>query len=221
MGRRYAVHGRRRALHLRVRNEPGRRVDQRRRSTPGSSGSRSVDDYTVTIHFEDVNSGLVAAVRRRPGHDHPPPHLRRLQRRQRPGRARQPHAIGTGPYRVVEYRTEDVLLIGEDAVETIRIIYEPNPYYREPDKPFFRVELQGGGGDAAYAGQVVVDDLADFSWNVQGDESLFHALEARRPRQGARLRRAHSPSGSCSTSPTRTPRRPRASARAWSSRTRS
>jgi peptide/nickel transport system substrate-binding protein len=87
--------------------------------------------------------------------------------------------VGTGPFRVVDYRTEDVLLIGEDAVETIRIIYELNPFYREHDKPFFsRVELQGGGGDAAYAGQVVMDGSVDYSWNVQGDETLFQAIEA-------------------------------------------
>ena len=54
-------------------------------------------------------------------------------------------AIGTGAYFVSEYRKEDVLIIGGNAVSTVKIIYEINPYYRELDKPFFRnVELQAG-----------------------------------------------------------------------------
>src|SRR5688572_20829408 len=46
-------------------------------------------------------------------------------------------AIGTGPYFVSEYRKEDVLIIGGNAVSTVKIIYEINPYYRDADKPFF------------------------------------------------------------------------------------
>jgi peptide/nickel transport system substrate-binding protein len=138
-----------------------------------------VDDHTVTVHFRDVTpdwslpfvgvQGMIIPRHIFAEYDGP-------EAQDAPANLAP---IGTGPFRVVEYRTEDVLLIGEDAVDTIRIIYEPNPFYREPDKPFFgRVEVQGGGGDAAYAGQVVMDDRADFSWNVQGDEALFGAIEA-------------------------------------------
>ncbi len=50
--------------------------------------------------------------------------------------------VGTGPYRGVEFNTEDILIVGEDVVNTIRIVFEPNPHFRESDKPYFRlVEL--------------------------------------------------------------------------------
>jgi peptide/nickel transport system substrate-binding protein len=87
--------------------------------------------------------------------------------------------VGTGPYRVVEFNKEDVLIIGEDTVNTVKIIYEPNPFFRESDKPFFsRVELQGGGGDAVMAAQTVEDRLADFGWNVVVGEEVLAKLEA-------------------------------------------
>jgi peptide/nickel transport system substrate-binding protein len=87
--------------------------------------------------------------------------------------------VGTGPYRVVEFSTEDVLVIGEDAVETIKIVYEVNPFFRGPNKPSFgRVELQGGGGDAAFATQAVQDGLADYAWNAQLDDATLEQLEA-------------------------------------------
>jgi peptide/nickel transport system substrate-binding protein len=53
-------------------------------------------------------------------------------------------AVGTGPYRVVDFVNEDILLIGNDVVTTTRVSFEPNPYYRDPDKPYFsRLEVQG------------------------------------------------------------------------------
>ena len=88
------------------------------------------------------------------------------------------HAIGTGPYFVDEYRKEDVLIIGGNAVSTVRIIYDVNPYYRDPDKPFFnRVELQGGG-DLNLAGQASKEGLVDFTWNITLPESTLVDIES-------------------------------------------
>lgn len=88
--------------------------------------------------------------------------------------------VGTGPYRGVEFKTEDILIVGEDAVNTIRIVYEPNPYFREPGKPRFRrIELAGGGGDAVVAANAVRDGLVDFAWNLQVDEETLTEMEAR------------------------------------------
>ena len=138
-----------------------------------------VDDYTATIHFKKPNPSWSLPFVGVQGMIIPRHIFADFNGANAADAPANLNAIGTGPYKVVEYRTENVLLIGDDAVETIRIIYEPNEFYREPDKPFFsRVELQGGGGDAAYAGQVVVEDLADFSWNVQGDEAYFTEIEA-------------------------------------------
>jgi peptide/nickel transport system substrate-binding protein len=87
-------------------------------------------------------------------------------------------AIGTGPYFVSEYRKEDVLIIGGNAVSTVKIIYEINPYYREADKPFFRrVELQGGG-DLNLAGQAAREAAVDFAWNLALPEETLADIES-------------------------------------------
>jgi peptide/nickel transport system substrate-binding protein len=87
-------------------------------------------------------------------------------------------AIGTGPYFVSEYRKEDVLIIGGNAVSTVKIIYEINPYFREPDKPFFsKVELQGGG-DLNLAGQASKEGTVDFAWNLALPEDTLVGIES-------------------------------------------
>ncbi|MEW5956264.1 MAG: peptide ABC transporter substrate-binding protein [Chloroflexota bacterium] len=134
-----------------------------------------VDDQTVTLHFKEVNPawtlpfvgvrGMILprhifAASNGPNAQAAPANLA---------------PVGTGPYRFVEFKKEDMLIIGEDAVNTVKIIYEPNPFFRETDKPFFnRLELQGGG-DAMVAAQAVFqNNQVDFAWNMQGvdDETL-------------------------------------------------
>ena len=87
-------------------------------------------------------------------------------------------AIGTGPYQVSEFNEEDILIIGEDIVSTVKIIYRKNERFREPEKPYFNtVILQGGGGDAVVAAQVMERGLADYAWNLQVDESTLKRME--------------------------------------------
>jgi peptide/nickel transport system substrate-binding protein len=87
-------------------------------------------------------------------------------------------AVGTGPYFVSEYRKEDVLIIGGNAVSTVKIIYKINPYYREPNKPFFRqLELQGGG-DLNLAGQAAKEGSVDFAWNLALPEETLVDIES-------------------------------------------
>jgi len=87
-------------------------------------------------------------------------------------------AVGTGAYFVSEYRKEDVLIIGGNAVSTVKIIYEINPYYREPNKPFFsKVELQGGG-DLNLAGQASKEGAVDFAWNLALPEDTLVDIES-------------------------------------------
>ncbi len=87
--------------------------------------------------------------------------------------------VGTGPYRGLEFREEDILIIGEDAVSTVKVIFEANPFFRETGKPFFkRVELRGGGGDAVFAAKAVEKGLADYAWNLQVDEKVLAEMEA-------------------------------------------
>ena len=64
--------------------------------------------------------------------------------------------IGTGPFRVVEFRPNDVITM------------EANPNYREPDKPAFATLTFKGGGDAAAAGRAVMETGEfDYAWNLQ------------------------------------------------------
>jgi peptide/nickel transport system substrate-binding protein len=87
-------------------------------------------------------------------------------------------AIGTGPYYVSEFRNEDVLIIGGNAVTTNKIIYEINPYYRDPNKPFFsKVELSGGG-DLDTAVEAGKDGLADYVWNIAVPEETLVDVES-------------------------------------------
>jgi peptide/nickel transport system substrate-binding protein len=88
-------------------------------------------------------------------------------------------AVGTGPYCVKDFKEEDILIIGDDIVSTIKISYKPNPYFREPHKPYFsKVELQGGGGDAIIAARAVQSGLADYAWNLQVDNEALAQIEA-------------------------------------------
>lgn len=87
-------------------------------------------------------------------------------------------AVGTGAYFVSEYRREDVLIIGGNAVSTVKIIYDVNPYYRDPNKPFFgKVELRGGG-DLNLVGQASKEGTVDFTWNLALAEETLVDIES-------------------------------------------
>jgi peptide/nickel transport system substrate-binding protein len=87
-------------------------------------------------------------------------------------------AMGTGPYYVSEFRNEDVLIIGGNAVTTNKIIYEINPYYRDPNKPFFsKVELSGGG-DLDAAVEAGTGGLFDYVWNIAIPEEKLVDVES-------------------------------------------
>jgi peptide/nickel transport system substrate-binding protein len=64
--------------------------------------------------------------------------------------------IGTGPFRVTEFRPNDVISL------------EANPNYRDPAKPAFATMTFKGGGDAAAAGRAVLETGEfDYAWNLQ------------------------------------------------------
>lgn len=138
-----------------------------------------LDDYTVKVNFKDVSPawaipfvgvrGMII-----------PRHV--FQDYAGSNYAEAPAnrmAVGTGPYRVVDFVTEDILIISGNAVNTTRVVYEPNPFYRDPSKPYFsRIEVQGGGGDANFAAQALLDGLTDYSWTVIAKDQLLAQLEA-------------------------------------------
>jgi len=64
--------------------------------------------------------------------------------------------IGTGPFRVVDFRTNDVIQM------------QANPNYRDPAKPHFATATVKGGGDAAAAARAVLETGEfDYAWNLQ------------------------------------------------------
>ncbi len=76
--------------------------------------------------------------------------------------------IGTGPFRVTEFRPNDVITM------------EANPNYRDPDKPAFATLTFKGGGDAEAAGRSVLETGEfDYAWNLQLAPDVLAAMEAK------------------------------------------
>ena len=79
--------------------------------------------------------------------------------------------VGTGPYKMVEFKPGDVAL------------YELNPHYHVPNRPFFDVVELKGGGDAASAARAVIQTGEfDYAWNLQVEKDVLERIE----RQGTR-----------------------------------
>jgi peptide/nickel transport system substrate-binding protein len=137
-----------------------------------------IDDYTVKINFKDVNPAWFTPFVGPQGTILPRHVFADYNGANAADAPANLAPVGTGPYRVVDYIKEDVIIVGGSAVNTIKIIYEPNPYFRDPDQPFFsRVELQGGG-DANVAAQAIRDGLADFAWNLVVEESILSQIDS-------------------------------------------
>jgi peptide/nickel transport system substrate-binding protein len=81
--------------------------------------------------------------------------------------------VGTGPYKMVEFKPGDVAL------------YELNANYHVRNRPFFDlVELKGGGDAASAARAVIQTGEFDFAWNLQVEKDVLERIE----RQGTRGR---------------------------------
>ena len=75
--------------------------------------------------------------------------------------------IGTGPFKVVEFRPNDV------------ITYEANENYRDPSKPAFATVTFKGGGDATAAGRAVMETGEfDYAWNLQLAPDVIAQMES-------------------------------------------
>ena len=74
--------------------------------------------------------------------------------------------VGTGPYKIVDFKPGDVAL------------YEINPHYHVPNRPFFdMVELKGGGDAASAARAVIQTGEFDFAWNLQVEKDVLERIE--------------------------------------------
>lgn len=75
-----------------------------------------------------------------------------------------PH--GTGPFRVKDFKANDV------------VVYEANPYYRDPNKPAFATLTLKGGGDAASAARSVLETGEfDYAWNLLIEPEILATME--------------------------------------------
>ncbi|SEM84086.1 peptide/nickel transport system substrate-binding protein [Loktanella fryxellensis] len=73
--------------------------------------------------------------------------------------------IGTGPFVVTDFRTNDVIQL------------EANPNYRDPSKPAFATVTFKGGGDAEAAGRAVMQTGEyDYAWNLQLAPDVIAAM---------------------------------------------
>jgi peptide/nickel transport system substrate-binding protein len=134
------------------------------------------DPYTVRVDFGKPTPGWVLPFVGLQGMILP---KHRFQGYDGPRFSANTQPVGTGPYSVVSFSEEDQLIIGDSVIPTIKIIYQPNPYFREADKPFFsRVELQGGADAGVAARAVLHNNVADYAWNTQASGALLDELAA-------------------------------------------
>jgi peptide/nickel transport system substrate-binding protein len=74
--------------------------------------------------------------------------------------------IGTGPFKVIEFRPNDVITL------------EANDNYRVASKPAFATMTFKGGGDAAAAGRAVLETGEfDYAWNLQLAPDVIAKME--------------------------------------------
>lgn len=75
--------------------------------------------------------------------------------------------IGTGAFRVTEFRPNDVISL------------EANPNYRDPAKPAFATVTLKGGGDATGAGRSVLETGEfDYAWNLQLAPDVLKSMQS-------------------------------------------
>jgi peptide/nickel transport system substrate-binding protein len=74
--------------------------------------------------------------------------------------------VGTGPYRIIDFKPGDVAL------------YEINPHYHIPNRPFFdMVELKGGGNSTSAARAVIQIGEFDFASHILMDKDSRERLK--------------------------------------------
>ena len=75
--------------------------------------------------------------------------------------------VGTGPYRIVEFRPGDM------------VRGEANPNYHIPNRPHFdAIEMKGGGDAVGAARAVLQSGEYDYAWNLQVEDEILKRLES-------------------------------------------
>ncbi|MCM8745738.1 peptide ABC transporter substrate-binding protein [Thermomicrobium sp. CFH 73360] len=125
-----------------------------------------VDDYTVKVNFKQPNPAWFEAFVGDFGLILPEHKLREFKGEKARNAEFNLKPIGTGPYKVVEFKPGDV------------VVYEINQDYWQDGKPYFdRVELKGGGDATSAARAVLQTGEVDWAWNLQVEAQVLLQLE--------------------------------------------
>lgn len=126
------------------------------------------DDLTIIVHFKEARPNPFTAFTGATS-----PILQKAQFEKCLGAAASTcteqnfNPIGTGPFRVTSFKTNDVVSL------------EANPEYRDPAKPAFATVNLKGGGDAAAAGRAVLETGEfDYAWNLQLAPDVLAQMES-------------------------------------------
>jgi len=125
-----------------------------------------IDDYTVRVHFKEATPAWSVPFIGIPGMILPKHMFEAYNGANAQEAPANQVPVGTGPYRVMPpgIKPQEVIFLGSQLVETNKIVYEPNPFFREEDKPFFRrVEWRGGITASEAARSVLKDGDVDYA----------------------------------------------------------
>ena len=128
----------------------------------------ALDDHTVEVHF-----GVAKPFPYGPFVGSTSPIIQKAQFKDCMGARAQECTeqnfgpIGTGPFKVEEFRANDVITLSA------------NENYRDPDKPAFATATFKGGGDAASAARAVLETGEfDYAWNLQVEPEVLAQMAA-------------------------------------------
>ncbi len=120
----------------------------------------ALDDYTIKVTFKDVNPawalpfvGIRGVIL--------PKHIfesyKATNAREAPANILP---IGTGPYRAKDpgIKPQEVLLLGSQVVKTTKIVFEPNPFYRFPEKIAFKQVVWRAGGEITESNRLLFEE---------------------------------------------------------------
>jgi peptide/nickel transport system substrate-binding protein len=141
-------------------------------------GSTSANNYATVEKVEAINENTVKVVFKQPNPAWDLPFIggggmilpRHLYEKYNGKNARQAPEnlipIGTGPYKVVEFRPGDV------------VVYQVNSYFREIDQLGFKsIKLKGGGDATSAARAVLQTGDVDYAYNLQVEVNILNQLE--------------------------------------------
>lgn len=130
------------------------------------SSVEALDEYTVQVNFTEPNPAWFEAFVGSNGRIIPQHILQDYMGEAGRDAPFNLNPIGTGPYRVVDFRPGDVLFCE---------LYED---YWDPGKPHFdQVEMKGGGDAASAARAALQTGEVDYAWNLQVEAQVLEQLE--------------------------------------------